>query len=388
MNLVSIPISRLATVHSGGGAPQDAAAFTRTGFPFIRAGSLPKLTNGSLEDSLELIEPKVADEYGLKLFPAGTVLFAKSGMSATKGHVYRLKRPAYIVNHLAALVPYEGSDSAFLAYALQRYSPTVLIKDPAYPSIRLGDIESMRIQAPTFLCDRQRIAAILDKAAALRAKRRSALAHLDILTQTIFLAMFGDPFRNTRGLPTATLGELGSWQSGGTPPRDRADYFEGSIPWFSSGELVGGYVGDSLEHISEAALRETSAKSVPKTSLMLGMYDTAALKLAIAGVDCACNQAIAFAVIDPCMAETQYVYSAVAIGRDDFRRLQRGVRQKNLNLSMVRDIRIPLPPLALQRFYVRRTTAADQLKALHYAALAQFDSLFLSLQHRAFRGEL
>ena len=103
MKLDAMPLSRLASVKSGGGAPQDPSAFTTTGFPFVRAGSLPKLRVGEDAGSLEKLEPEVANRYGLSLFPAGTVLFAKSGMSATKGHVYRLKAPAYVVNHLAAL---------------------------------------------------------------------------------------------------------------------------------------------------------------------------------------------------------------------------------------------------------------------------------------------
>lgn len=121
---------------------------------------------------------------------------------------------------------------------------------------------------------------------------------------------------------------------------------------------------------------------------MLGMYDTAALKAAIAGVDCACNQAIAFAMIDENLALTRYVYSAVVIGREDFRRMQRGVRQKNLNLSMIRDIRIPLPPIALQQSFAHCIAAIEKLKTTHLAALTELDALFASLQHRAFRGEL
>ncbi len=101
MMLESMPISALAEVQSGGGAPQDSSAFTATGHPFVRAGSLPKLLHGASEESLEKLEPATAQEYGLSLFPTGTVLFAKSGMSATKGHVHRLRHPAYVVNHLA-----------------------------------------------------------------------------------------------------------------------------------------------------------------------------------------------------------------------------------------------------------------------------------------------
>src|SRR5690348_7170751 len=134
MSWQDIPLASLAEVRSGGGAPQDAAAFSDDGHPFVRAGSLPKLLSGTPETALQKMRPEIARTNGLKLFPAGTVLFAKSGMSATKGHIYALQNEAYVVNHLAALVPHNVRDSSFLTHALQHFSPTVLIKDPAYPS--------------------------------------------------------------------------------------------------------------------------------------------------------------------------------------------------------------------------------------------------------------
>jgi type I restriction enzyme S subunit len=238
------------------------------------------------------------------------------------------------------------------------------------------------------LAEQRRIAKILDKADALRAKRRAALAQLDTLTQSIFLDMFGDPARNTKGLPTMTLGKLGAWRSGGTPRRSRDDYFRGSVPWLSSGELNDMYVYESKEHVSLAALRETTAKAVPKGALMLGMYDTAALKASIAGVDCSCNQAVAFAKIDGALADSTFVYFAIVIGRDHFRRLQRGVRQKNLNLSMVRAIAIPKPSMQLQLEFATRVTDLAKVRKALSTALAKTERLLGSLQHRAFRGEL
>ena len=236
--------------------------------------------------------------------------------------------------------------------------------------------------------EQRRIAAILDQADALKAKRREALAQLDSLTQSIFIEMFGDPATNSRDLPLSPLAEFGTWRSGGTPPRDQGHYFEGDIPWFSSGELESMYVNRSAEHISEEAIRKTSVKLVPSGSLMLGMYDTAALKASIAAIDCACNQAIAFALVDSDRAEVSYVYYAIVIGREHFRRLQRGVRQKNLNLSMIREIQIPWPPLAQQQTFATRIQAVEALKATHHAALTDLDALFAALQHRAFAGQL
>jgi type I restriction enzyme S subunit len=49
---------------------------------------------------------------------------------------------------------------------------------------------------------------------------------------------------------------------------------------------------------------------------------------------------------------------------------------------------IPVPPLDLQREFARRVAAVQKLKTAQRAALAEFDALFASLQHRAFRGEL
>jgi type I restriction enzyme S subunit len=193
MRLKPIKISDLADVKSGGGAPQDAAAFSAAGHPFVRAGSLIKLLNGADENSLEKIAPAVAKFHRLNLFPAGTVLFAKSGMSATKGYIYSLKKPAYVVNHLAALVPFEKSDSSFLVHALEKFPPTTLIKDPAYPSIRLGDIDEFAISAPTQSADRVRVAKLLDAARTLLVKRRRSFATLEKLSQSIFLEMFGNP---------------------------------------------------------------------------------------------------------------------------------------------------------------------------------------------------
>ncbi len=283
-------------------------------------------------------------------------------------------------------------DPSFLVHQLH-HSPDVarqisLISGGAImPGINVGKLKALEVLVPP-ITEQRRIADILDRTEALRAKRRAALAQLDALTQAIFTDMFGDPARNTRSLPTASLAELGAWQSGGTPPREREEYFDGDIPWFSSGELNEMFVSKSNEHISVDALRATAAKEVPQGSLMLGMYDTAALKTSIAGVRCSCNQAIAFAVIHQRLAETAYVYFAILIGREHFRRLQRGIRQKNLNLSMIREIEIPLPPLPLQREFAQQVAVVERLRASHRASLAELDALFAALQHRAFRGEL
>jgi type I restriction enzyme S subunit len=246
-----------------------------------------------------------------------------------------------------------------------------------------------RLEIPLPPLDEQRrVAAILDKADTLRRKRNRALELLDRVTRSTFLEMFGDPAKNTHGFQSIKLDEIGEWRSGGTPPRGQAKYFQGNIPWFSSGELNSIYVNESAEKLTEEALVETSAREVPPNSLMLGMYDTAALKSSISTVRSSCNQAIAFAQIDNSRAETLYVYFAIQIGKDEFRSQQRGVRQKNLNLSMIKDIEIPLPPLNTQRTFVEIFKKNARVSEAFQRSIIKANDLFASLQFRAFAGDL
>jgi len=60
--------------------------------------------------------------------------------------------------------------------------------------------------------------------------------------------------------------------------------------------------------------------------------------------------------------------------------------QKNINLAILRDLKVPVPALTLQQAFARRIAGVEKLEAAHRASLAELDALFASLQHRAFRG--
>lgn len=363
--------------------------FRESGIPYLRTGNVGKRglildevryvteefhrknAKSALKPGDVLVTRVISDEIGCGIVPEGLG-------EANCGNVIAIRPgPNLLPEYLVHLIRSPAVQRALIGRRV----------GSAQSVVNTSVLKAWTIQILS-LVQQRRIAEVLDRAEALRAKRRAALEQLDTLTQSIFHDLFGDPARNTKGLPTTTLGALGGWQSGGTPPRSRHDYFEGSIPWFSSGELEGMYVSQSVEHISEAALTETSAKRVPRGALMLGMYDTAALKASIAAVDGSCNQAIAFCRLNESITLSQYVYYAIVIGREHFRRLQRGVRQKNLNLSLVRDIEIPLPTIAAQKTFVRNLAMLEKIRSTQRASLAELDSLFASLQHRAFRGEL
>jgi len=116
------------------------------------------------------------------------------------------------------------------------------------PSLQV--LKEVEIPKPP-LAEQRRIAAILDQADALRAKRRRVLAHLDSLTQSIFHDMFGDPLTNSRGLPRSSIGSVAPVLTGNSPSRAEAGNFGDEIEWIKSGNLGGAVATRSEEWLSE-----------------------------------------------------------------------------------------------------------------------------------------
>jgi type I restriction enzyme S subunit len=359
---------------------------------YFNGGMIPWIKTGDLKERLITKPSEYITELGLekssaKLFPPKTVLLAMYG--ATIGACSILGIEASTNQACAALLPSKDCDETFLYYFLKSIKTDLIEKGVggAQPNISGGIIKDTLIPLPP-LEEQKKIAAILDAADALRQKDKALIAKYEELTQSLFLDMFGDPVTNRKNLPKIKLGELGKWQSGGTPSRKKPDYFEGNIPWLSSGELEKMYTKDSKEHVSELALKETSARLVEQGSLLLGMYDTAALKSTISAAPLSCNQAIAFAKLNSSMVNTNYVYFIIQLGKEHYRKLQRGVRQKNLNLSLVKNIEILYPPISLQNQFSECLLKIEKQKQQAQQSFQKSEELFNSLLQRAFKGEL
>lgn len=233
-----------------------------------------------------------------------------------------------------------------------------------------------------------KIVEVLDKTQELIEKRKEQIGALDELVKSRFIEMFGDPIKNHKKLAKAKLSDLGEWKSGGTPSRSNNEYYNGNIPWLSSGELNNKYCFSSNEMITELAINESSAKIIAPGSLLLGMYDTAALKSTINMIECSCNQAIAYSKLDDNLVNTIYIYYCIQIGKGFYKSQQRGVRQKNLNLSMVKGLEVLMPSLELQNEFADFVKQVDKLKFKMENSLKELEDNFNSLMQKAFKGEL
>jgi type I restriction enzyme S subunit len=382
-----VALGEVADVRSGSGAPQDPSAFGEIGYPFVRAGSLASLARGACESTLEHMTPDTAAKYRHTLFPAGSVLFAKSGMSATKGLVHVLHQPAYVVSHLAVVLAGDDLDPSYLRHCLAVVSPTRLIKDEAYPSIRLSDIASMAIPLPP-LSEQQRIAHVLNRIEALLATRLRVLKALDDLPQAMFVESFGDPRPNPRGWPLQKFGSLGNLDRGVSKhrPRNAPELLGGPYPLVQTGEVAncGGYIRSHGATYSEVGLKQS--KLWPAGTLCI----TIAANIAKTGI----------LTFDACFPDSVVGFRPGHGANAEFVRvwlsfLQQSLEdsapesaQKNINLALLRDLDVPVPPVPLQEEFARRMAVVERLKASNRTSLARIRELYASAQHRAFFGDL
>jgi type I restriction enzyme S subunit len=235
--------------------------------------------------------------------------------------------------------------------------------------------------------EQRQIAEILDRADALRAMRRATVAQLETLTKSIFLDMFGDPATNPKGWPVNALGNVAETTSGGTPKRDVDDYFGGPIPWVKSGELHQVVVSSTEESLTERGLAESSAKLMPPGTVLVAMYGATVGAVAILGVEAATNQAIC--CIRPADALTsEYLAHLLRRMAPSLLAKRVGGAQPNLSQELLRNLRIPVPPLTLQIDFGERIAAVSRLGSGLERSAERCNDLCASLQHRAFRGEL
>ena len=257
--------------------------------------------------------------------------------------------------------------------------------------VPLEFIEQYPISLPP-LPEQERIVAILDEAfvaiatATTNAEKNLANARelFESDLHTVFVHQ-GEGWINTR------LGELSETLSGGTPLRSRTEYWGGEIPWYSSGELNNLLTSVPKDHITSEGLDGSNAKLFPKGALLIGMYDTAALKMSLLDRDAAFNQAIAGVKPSGSVNLEFVLYSIIAI-KTEILSLRRGVRQKNLSLRKIQDIVIPVPPLSEQEATVHRIRAlraeTSRLESVFSQRVASLAELKQSILSEAFTGNL
>ncbi len=284
----------------------------------------------------------------------------------------------------------DETDIRYLFYALKQANFENLTITTAIPGVNRDSLYSKKIPLPP-LEEQKRIAAILDKADAIRRKRKEAIALTEELLRSTFLDMFGDPVTNPKGWKTGKLNEVCNRVTDRTHQSPK--WSTEGVPFLFVSNIIDGEIDF---HVSKYITEECWASLTERCPIELddilyttvGSYGNAAL---VRTTEKFCFQRhIAHIKPNPDQVNPEFLLSLMQSPgiKNQADKQARGVAQKTLNLRELKEFEIFVPPRSEQDKYVSIRRKIDSSLTSYQKCCDTQDNLFNSLLQKAFRGEL
>jgi len=182
------------------------------------------------------------------------------------------------------------------------------------------------------------------------------------------------------------LGDVGCFQSGGTPTRQEPKYFNGNIPWITTVSLRKTYIdeNDAVEFITEEAIKNSATKRIPPNSLIIGIR-VGVGKVSVNRVEmCTSQDILSIINIDKTLFANDFLVYCIKSYLRFFNDQKRGATIQGITSGILKDILIPVPPLETQQKIARALDAASELIALRKQQLSELDNLIKSTFYEIF----
>ena len=244
-------------------------------------------------------------------------------------------------------------------------------------------VRGVQIPLPP-LAEQKRIAAILDKADAIRRKLQQSLRLSDDFLRSVFLDMFGDPVTNPKEWKEMELQKLGKISTGTTPSSKLADMFDGNIPFITPGDLKESWVSAKRTVTEEGAKQ---SRTVRKGATLVCCIGATIGKMGKATQVSAFNQQINAVEWDK-QVNDSFGLEVLKFFKTRIANQGMSTTLPILNKSAFQRLTIPVPPITDQIKYAEILDAIERQASKLSSQIADAETLFSSLQQRAFRGEL
>lgn len=268
------------------------------------------------------------------------------------------------------------------------------MKGMANVTLPIKEISKIEIPLPS-LAEQRKIVAVLDNQLAKIEEVVGLCGESQTLIDQLLPAALNEIFSSTRskGWDEIHIGDKKAMYmtSGGTPSRANKKYYEGNHVWLKSGELNDNVqITDSEEHISDEALKKSSAKIFPAGTVLIAMYGATAGKLGILARPAATNQAVAGLMPDPKQLNSKYLFYCLQNIREKIIQQAWGGAQPNLSQTILKEFKVPLPPIVEQEKIVKELDAlsgkALSLHGLQFSQSIYLKSLKQAISHEVFVG--
>lgn len=383
-----VKLGTCCQIVSGSTPRRDRPKYWGGEIPWATPRDLSGLDGTVLSHTAERITDAGYRSCPTTLLPAGAVLFtsrAPIGLVAIAGV------PVCTNQGFKSLVPGPDVDSGYLYWCIRHHAPGIAARGSGSTFAEVSKEVVSRFQIPLPpLPEQRRIAAALDKADAIRRKRRESLRLLDELLRSAFLEMFGDPVRNEKGWERRRLADIGLITTGNTPSRARPEYYGDEIEWIKSDNIntPQHYVTRAEECLSAEGRKfaRTVGPGAILVTCIAGSRDAIG-KVAMTDRDVAFNQQIN--AVEPGEdVDHRFLYTQVFVAQELVQRASTNSMKGMVSKNRLASIRAIDPPTALQRKFGDWFTKWHVARQRTSAAMQSSVALFESLAQRAFRGEL
>jgi type I restriction enzyme S subunit len=333
----------------------------------------------------------------------GTVLVSKINPRINRVWVVRPRTShrAIASTEWVTFAPTEGVVPEFLAYYLRRdVFREYLATNASGVGGSLMRVRPALIDRYPFLvapiAEQHRIVAALDEYLSELDAAAAALERANLVRYSagVIAAGVSGGLTGRTTWPVVRLGDVFDVSVGATPSRARAEYWNGDIPWVSSGEVAFNRIRKTRETITDAGLRHSSTKLCAPGTVLIGMIGEGRTRgqVAILEITACTNQNAAAIHVARSEHIPEFVYFALASQYEATRRIGSGNNQKALNKSRVQDLTLVLPPPDEQSAAVAeiesRLAVADHTAAETRIQLARAMRLRQAILTHAFAGKL
>lgn len=181
------------------------------------------------------------------------------------------------------------------------------------------------------------------------------------------------------------LGDVFKIASGGTPAKNRLDYYnKGTIPWVKTGDLKEKYINSEyVERITDLGLANSSAKLFPSDTVLIAMYGATIGATSILNFEACTNQACA-AFLPSQSIQSEFLYYFLLSQKANFIKLGVGGAQPNISATILKEVKMPLPPLDEQKRIAKNLDLASEIVKGYKEQITELDKLVQSVFYEMF----
>lgn len=384
----TVSLGDIAEICAGNPAPQNLEDFSLDGEPFVRMQDVGREHHTrALSITTDRVSASAVVKYRLRRFPKGTLLIPKSGASIHLNHRALLAQDAYVVSHLATVIPDTSLvDPDYLYFWSLTFDPRNQAQTTSLPSLPTSLIKSARLTLPS-LPEQRRIVDLLSRAEGIVRLRREASAKAAELIPALFLDMFGDPAANPKGWEMVAMGEVATVGSGSGFPIADQGHTVGDYPFYKVGDmnLPGNEerMDASRNYIDEATRARLRATAFPTGTVIfpkIGAAIATNKKRLLSRPACVDNNVMAVVPGDRILP----VYLHGLFLHTDLSHFASDSNPPSIRKTAIEAWQIPVPPIETQARYREHVESVRGMLALHSTGFATARATFDALLHRTF----